>query len=73
MCWLDLQLQPNSSFYVGKRMYKISLLQRRNAELLAVARLNLGLSHAHAGQINETDTAVNLVWSHLSGPLRLFH
>ncbi|KAL9029644.1 MAG: hypothetical protein Q9196_002143 [Gyalolechia fulgens] len=59
LTWLDSRLTRNSDFRIGNHTYKIALLQRRNAELLAVARLNLGLSCADLSRFTQTTTAVN--------------
>ncbi|KAL8670744.1 MAG: hypothetical protein Q9168_004737 [Polycauliona sp. 1 TL-2023] len=42
--WLDNSVPPNHKFQNGNSPYRMSLIQPRNAELLAVALLNLKLS-----------------------------
>lgn len=59
--WLDSRLTRNADFRIGNHPYKIALLQQRNAELLAVSRLNLGLSCADIGLSTQMTTAVNEV------------
>ncbi|KAL8933685.1 MAG: hypothetical protein Q9216_006254 [Gyalolechia sp. 2 TL-2023] len=57
--WLDDRFPWRSDFWVGNWPYKITLLHQRNAEILAVARLNLELSGADAGLLTGIKTAIN--------------
>lgn len=57
--FLDTHLTQNSDFCVGHHTYKASLLHQRNAEILAVASLNLRLSGADKEVVIRTTEIVN--------------
>ncbi|KAL8725520.1 MAG: hypothetical protein Q9166_007306 [cf. Caloplaca sp. 2 TL-2023] len=59
---LDKQIPHNHKFRIGHSEYPMALLQQRNAELLAVALVNLKVSFNNEGSIAgflETETVVN--------------
>lgn len=54
-------MYPSSNLYIGKRPYQISLLQQRNAELLAVSRVNMEISGPASGFLKRSVDAVERI------------
>ncbi|KAL8684834.1 MAG: hypothetical protein Q9224_006108, partial [Gallowayella concinna] len=59
--YMDQQLWPNSNLRLGNQNYQISLLQQRNAELLAIALLNIKLSDTNHDNVAEFISTAKLV------------
>ncbi|KAL8762219.1 MAG: hypothetical protein Q9184_001736 [Pyrenodesmia sp. 2 TL-2023] len=59
--WLDRQFSSSPKFFVGSVPYQAALLQQRNAELLALAFLNLSLGGAYSSLLRDLGLAVDKV------------
>ncbi|KAL8749312.1 MAG: hypothetical protein Q9199_007761 [Rusavskia elegans] len=59
--WLDSIISLNQKFQIGKSEYSMSLIQPRNAELLAVSLLNLKLSAIGNGALPGFQNSVDEV------------